>query len=64
MFDHEFITGDQSAYRSGHSTETALHRVMMDLLGGANDGIMSVMCFQDLAKCPDTIDHDILLLKR
>ncbi len=43
---------------SGHSTETALQRVMIDLLDGANDGLMSGMCSLDFA-----IDHDILLLK-
>ncbi len=63
MFDPEFITGDQSAYRSGHWTETALQRVLIDLLDGEKDGLMSGMCFFDLAKCFDTIDHDILLLK-
>ena len=63
LFQHEFITGDQSAYRSGHFTETALHRVMPDLLDGTNDGLYSGMCFFDLAKCFETIDRDILLLK-
>ncbi len=32
LFEHAFITGDQSAYRS---------RVMLDLLDGANDGLYS-----------------------
>ncbi len=62
LFEHEFIT-DQSAYRSGHSTETALHRVTLDRLDGANGGLYSGMCFFDLVKCFETIDHDILLLK-
>ncbi len=49
MLYHEFITGDQPASRSGNSTETAIQRVMIDLLDGANDGLKSGMCFSDLA---------------
>ncbi len=37
--------------------------VMIDFLDGANDGLMSAICFLDVAKCFDTIGHDILLLK-
>ncbi len=51
LFEHEIITGDQFAYRSGHSTETALHGAMLDHLDGANDGLHSGMCYFDLAKC-------------
>ncbi len=36
---------------------------MLDLLEGANDGLYSGICVFDLAKCFDTIDHDILLIK-
>ncbi len=63
LFEHHFITNDQSAYRFGHSTVTALHRVVIDLLNGANEGLVSGVCFFDIAKCFDTIDHGILLTK-
>ncbi len=45
LFDHHFITKDQSAYRSGYSTETALHRVVIDLLNGANEDLVSGVYF-------------------
>ncbi len=45
LFDHHFTTNDQSAYRSGHSTETALHRVIIDLVNGANEVLVSGVCF-------------------
>ncbi len=47
----------------GSSVTVYLHKVMLDVLDGANDGLYSAMCFYDLSKCFDTIDHDILLLK-
>ncbi len=40
LFDHHFITNDQSTYRSGQSTETALHRVVIEILNGTNEGFM------------------------
>ncbi len=63
LFEHHFISNEQSAYRFGHSTVTALHRVVIDLLNGANEGLVSGVCFFDIAKCFDTIDHGILLTK-
>lgn len=63
LTQHNFITPDQAAYRPLHSTETSLHKVIMDLLDGVNDGLVGGMCFFDLQKCFDTIDHEILLTK-
>ena len=63
LVEHDFITCDQSAYRKNHSTETSLHKVIMQLLENANDGLLSGACFFDLQKCFDTIDHKILLTK-
>ena len=60
LFKREFIAR-QSAYRSGRSTETALHRVVPDLLDGVNGGLYSGTCmwFLDIAKWFGTTDHDI-----
>ena len=63
LYEHNFITDDQSAYRSNHSTETSLHKVIIDVLEGINDGLLTGITLFDLAKCFDTIDHDILMLK-
>ena len=52
---------DQSAYRPGHSTETALNRVMNHLLLSLDSGNISILTLLDLSAAFDTIDHNILL---
>ena len=61
--EHSFITPDQFAYLKGHSTQTCLHRVLDDWLENVNEGQITVMCMLDIAKCFDSIDHDLLLKK-
>ena len=51
----------QSAYRSGHSTETVLLRVVNDILSALDNNKVSALLLLDLSAAFDTIDHNILL---
>ena len=58
---HNLFSSFQSAYRPGNSTETALLKVVNDLILAMDDSKLSVLVFLDLFAAFDTIDHDILL---
>jgi len=51
----------QSAYRKDHSTETAMLRVVNDLLRVIDEGNTTILSMLDLSAAFDTIDHNILL---
>ena len=51
----------QSAYHPGHSTETALLKVVNDLFLSLNKGNISVLSLPDFSSVFDTIDHSILV---
>ena len=51
----------QSAYRRHHSTETALLRVMSDLLHAADSRRVTLLGLLDLSAAFDCVDTDILL---
>ena len=51
----------QSAYRKGYSTETALVKVVNDLLLSTDQGSITLMVMLDLSAAFDTVDHKILL---
>ena len=51
----------QSAYRPGHSTETAVLRVHNDILKAIDDGHCVFLVLLDLSAAFDTVSHEILL---
>ena len=58
---HNLYITCQSAYRPGHSTETALQKVANDLYLSLNKGDIYVLALLDLSSAFDTIDHLILV---
>ena len=49
-----------NAYHTGHSTETAVLKIVNDLFLSLSKGNISVLALLDLTSAFDTIDHPIL----
>ena len=60
MSANNLLNQFQSAYRPGHSIETALLKIVNDLLLSLDDGNISLLASLDLSAAFDTIDHNIL----
>jgi len=65
----EYLTGNcllpdrQSAYRRFHSTETAVLRVLSDILLALRSGDLAMLTLLDLSAAFDSVDHDTLLTR-
>jgi len=63
----EYLTSEkllpelQSAYRAFHSTETAVLKVLSDILLAVDQGDLAMLTLLDLSAAFDTVDHAILL---
>ena len=55
------IEQNQSAYRVGHSTESALLKVKYDLLHALDNQEVTCLVLLNLSAAFDTVDHDLLL---
>ena len=61
MTNHSLYPLLQSAYRLGHSTETALLKVHNDLLMNMDAQRVTLLVLLDLSAAFDTVDHEVLL---
>ena len=61
LCDCQLLPELQSAYRTGHSTETALLRVRNDILMNMNKQHVTLLVCLDFSSAFDTVDHDVLL---
>jgi len=57
---HKLLPDSQSAYRKHHRTETAILKIVLDILQTANNGKVTARLL-DMSAAFDTVDHDILL---
>ena len=60
---HQLLPPHQSAYRKGHSVETALTKVLSDLISSIDKGELGLPALLDLSAAFDTVDHAILLTR-
>ena len=61
MTVHHLQEKMQSAYKTGHSTESALLRIQNDILHDLDKKRGVILVLLDLSAAFDTIDHDLLL---
>ena len=61
MTENGLMDPYQSAYRKGHSTETALVRVHNDIVSAVDKGMGVCLILLDLYAAFDTVDHTLLL---
>ena len=65
VIDHlqsnNLLPEQQSAYRPGFSTETAILRVLSDILQAVDERDVAALALFDLSAAFDTVDHNILL---
>ena len=61
IHQHDLDNSYQSAYKSGHSTETALLSIKNDVHFSLSRGEATVLVLLDLSAAFDTIDHSTLL---
>jgi len=59
--DNNLLPDRQSAYRAHHSTETAVLRVLSDILLALDSGDIAALTLLDLSAAFDSVDYATLL---
>ena len=59
--ENNLLPSLQSAYRKNHSTETAVLKVVSDILRASDRGDVTLLCLLDMSAAFDTVDHDLLI---
>ena len=62
LINNDIVDNFQSAYKAGHSCETALLRVYNDIVTTIGRGNGAMLVLLDLSAAFDTIDHDNLFV--
>ena len=57
----DLLPANQSGFRPGHSTETAVLRVLSDILLAVDRGYVAVLILLDISAAFDTVDYEMLL---
>ena len=60
---HKLLSNFQSAYRSYHSTSTALLNISDDIRRAINEKLVCILVLLDFSKAFDKIDHQLLIKK-
>jgi Reverse transcriptase (RNA-dependent DNA polymerase) len=61
LLEHQLLPPQQSGFRVGFSTESAVTKFLSDFLDSVNRGNTALLALLDLSAAFDTVDRDILL---
>jgi len=61
LSNNDLLPDRQSAYRAFRLTETAIARLLSDILTALDAGDIAALALLDLSAAFDTVDHSILL---
>jgi len=61
LTDNRLLPDRQSAYWAFHSTETAVLKVLADILLAVDSGDLAALTLLDLSAAFDSVDHETLL---